>query len=44
LRHRRRHVAPGSDHHAARAYDLEIDTSATTPAQNAAMIRDAFGL
>ena len=30
--------------HAGRVYDLEIDTATTTPAQNAAMIRDAFGL
>lgn len=30
--------------HQGRAYDLEIDTSATTPAQNAVLIRDAFGL
>ena len=25
-------------------YDLEIDTTATTPAENARKIRDAFGL
>ncbi|WP_310539990.1 phosphotransferase-like protein [Phenylobacterium sp.] len=30
--------------HAGRVYDLEIDTAATTPAQNAVLIRDAFGL
>lgn len=30
--------------HQGRTYDLEIDTSATTPAQNAVLIRDAFGL
>lgn len=30
--------------HLGRVYDLEIDTSARTPAACAAMIRDAFGL
>lgn len=30
--------------HAGRTYDLEIDTSTTTPDQNAVLIRDAFGL
>lgn len=30
--------------HKGRVYDLEIDTAATTPAQNAVMIRAAFGL
>ena len=30
--------------HAGRAYDLEIDTAATTPARNAEIIRDAFRL
>jgi chloramphenicol 3-O phosphotransferase len=30
--------------HRAIAYDLEIDTTATTPDENARMIRDAFGL
>ncbi|MBR7620657.1 AAA family ATPase [Phenylobacterium sp. 20VBR1] len=30
--------------HAGRTYDLEIDTSTTTPDQNAILIRDAFGL
>lgn len=30
--------------HAGRTYDLAIDTTATTPAQNAALIRETFGL
>ena len=30
--------------HAGRTYDLEIDTSKTTPDQNAILIRDTFGL
>ncbi|CAN5789195.1 hypothetical protein BH11PSE1_BH11PSE1_15000 [soil metagenome] len=30
--------------HEGRTYDLEIDTSRTTPDQNAVLIRDAFGL
>lgn len=30
--------------HRGRAYDLEIDTTMTTPAQNAALIRSAFDL
>lgn len=30
--------------HSGRIYDLEIDTSTRTPAQNAEMIRDAFGI
>ncbi len=30
--------------HRGRSYDLEIDTAATTPLENAQRIRDAFGL